>query len=293
VQAGRGAEGLVGAQQLQGKPLSYNNILDADAAWAVASDMPEGTVAIIKHTNPCGLAWAEDLLEAYDLALAGDPLAAFGGIVAANEPVDGSLARRIVDRFYEIVLAPAFSPEALETLEARPNLRVLALPPSPTQRLSWRSVVGGVLIQQADCVQPGELRQGRVVTRRAPTASEWQALSFAWRAVRYVKSNAIVLVRDESDGEAGAFALVGMGAGQPSRVASVEIAANRAGVRSQGAVLASDAFFPKADGIQAAARAGVGVIAQPGGSRGDPEAIAAADAAGMAMVFTGKRHFLH
>ncbi len=293
VQPGRKADGLVGAQQLQGKPLSYNNILDGDAAWAVASGLPEGTVAIIKHTNPCGLAHAVNLLVAYELALAGDPLAAFGGIVAVNAQVNGQLAQRIAERFYEIVLAPAFTPEALETLATRPHLRVLSLPPCPASGLAWRSVAGGVLIQQADRVDPGEVSQGRVVTHRAPTITEWQALSFAWRAVRHVKSNAIVLVRDEGEGETPRLGLVGMGAGQPSRVASVEIAVQRAGARSEGAVLASDAFFPKADGIEAAARAGVGAIVQPGGSRGDQETIAAADAAGMAMVFTGKRHFLH
>ena len=228
VQPGREAAGLVGARQLQGKPLSYNNILDADAAWAVASDFPPGTVAIIKHTNPCGLAQAADLgsagglLAAYELALAGDPLAAFGGIVAANAPLDGSLAERIVERFYEIVLAPAFRPEALQALAERPNLRVLALPLSSASGLSWRTVDGGVLVQQADRVQPGEVRQGRVVTRRAPTDREWRALSFAWRAVRHVKSNAIVLARAQGDTEPSRLALVGMGAGQPSRVASVE-----------------------------------------------------------------------
>jgi phosphoribosylaminoimidazolecarboxamide formyltransferase/IMP cyclohydrolase len=290
---GGGVAGLVGAQQLQGKPLSYNNILDADAAWAAASGMRDGTVAIIKHTNPCGLAWAEDPLAAYEMALAGDPLAAFGGIVAVNAQVGGPLAELIVEHFYEIVLAPTFSPEALEAFETRPNLRVLSLPPSPASGLAWRSVAGGMLVQQTDRVEPGEVRQGRVVTRREPTGTEWQALSFAWRAVRHVKSNAIVLVRQESQEDSGGLALVGMGAGQPSRVASVEIAVQRAGARAEGAVLASDAFFPKADGVEAAARAGVAAIAQPGGSRGDQEAIAAADEAGVAMVFTGKRHFLH
>jgi phosphoribosylaminoimidazolecarboxamide formyltransferase/IMP cyclohydrolase len=288
-----GDPGLVGAQQLQGKPLSYNNILDGNAAWAAVSDMPEGTVAIIKHTNPCGLAQAGDLAMAYDLALAGDPLAAFGGIVAVNAQVGSRLAQRIVERFYEIVLAQAFSPGALETLATRPNLRVLSLPPWAASGLAWRSVAGGVLVQQADRMEASEVRQGRVVTRRPPTDTEWQALSFAWRAVRHVKSNAIVLARDEGKREAPCFALVGMGAGQPSRVASVEIAVQRAGTRSEGAVLASDAFFPKADGVETAAHAGVKAIVQPGGSRGDQEAIAAADAAGMAMVFTGKRHFLH
>jgi len=284
--------GVASAQQLQGKPLSYNNILDADAAWAVASDFPPVTVAIIKHTNPCGLARADDPLVAYEQALEGDPLAAFGGIVAANTPVDGPLAQRLVERFYEIVLAPAFSDEALAILASRPNLRVLALPLSkPTSQLTWRSVVGGVLVQEADQVDEAEARQARVATRRQPTGEEWAALSFAWRAVRHVKSNAIVLAQGQTQGEA--LALVGMGAGQPSRVAAVEIAIERAGSRTEGAVLASDAFFPKADGVEVAAQAGVRAIIQPGGSLGDEQVIDAADAAGMAMVLTGSRHFLH
>ena len=290
------AAGLANAQQIQGKPLSYNNILDADAAWAVVSDFPPATVAIIKHTNPCGLARAGDPLVAYEQALAGDPLAAFGGIVAANTPVDASLAQRLVERFYEIVLAPAFTDEAVAILAGRPNLRVLALPlEEPATRLTWRSVVGGMLIQEADRVDGSEVNQARVVTRRQPTEQEWAALGFAWRAVRHVKSNAIVLVQGlaEDQALAEAAALVGMGAGQPSRVASVEIAIERAGSRAQGAVLASDAFFPKADGVEVAARAGIQTIIQPGGSLGDEEVIAAADAAGLAMVFTGSRHFLH
>jgi phosphoribosylaminoimidazolecarboxamide formyltransferase/IMP cyclohydrolase len=254
-------------------------------------------VAIIKHTNPCGLACAGSPLAAYDLALAGDPLAAFGGIVAVNVPVDGALARHVVERFYEILLAPDFSAEALAVLAARPNLRVLALPPSSASGLRLRSVEGGVLVQTADGLDDAEADQGRVVTRRAPSTGEWAALRFAWRAVRHVRSNAIVLA--QASPEPGSppapaqVALVGMGAGQPSRVAAVEIAVQRAGSRAPGSVLASDAFFPKADGVEAAARAGVQAIIQPGGSQGDEEAIAAADAAGLAMVFTGTRHFLH
>jgi phosphoribosylaminoimidazolecarboxamide formyltransferase / IMP cyclohydrolase len=292
---GQGAAGLVAARQLQGKPLSYSNILDSDAAWAVADSFGPAAVAIIKHTNPCGLAQADDPLLAYELALAGDPLAAFGGIVAVNVPVDGPLARRLVARFYEVILAPDFDANALEILSARPDLRLLSLPLDsgrgvPAARsLVWRSVTGGVLVQEGDGTAEGEVRQGRVVTGRRPTAEEWEALSFAWRAVRHVKSNAIVLAK----GEPGRLCLVGMGGGQPSRVASVEIAVERAGPRSQGAVLASDAFFPKADGVEAAIRAGVQAIVQPGGSVGDPEVIAAADAAAVAMVFTGTRHFLH
>jgi phosphoribosylaminoimidazolecarboxamide formyltransferase/IMP cyclohydrolase len=297
---GRPAGGLAAAEQLQGKPLSYNNILDAGAAWAVASDYQPVTVAIIKHTNPCGLGRIDDALElepatlaAYDLALAGDPLAAYGGIVAVNTPVGRALARRLTERFYEIVLAPEFSPAALEVLGARPNLRVLALPPSPDLDLQWRSAAGGMLLQEADRLDDAEVTGGEVVTRRSPRKQEWKALTFAWRAVRHVKSNAIVLARAGEGRTAGQTVLVGMGAGQPSRVASVEIAIQRAGHHALGSVLASDAFFPKGDGIETAARAGVRAIVQPGGSRGDDETIAAADAAGMAMVFTGSRHFNH
>jgi phosphoribosylaminoimidazolecarboxamide formyltransferase/IMP cyclohydrolase len=296
VRPGRSASGLVAARQLQGRPLSYNNILDADAAWAVANVFEPVTVAIIKHTNPCGLARAGDasaasasVLVAYELALAGDPVAAFGGIVAVNAPVDEALARRIIERFYEIVLAPEFSAEALDVLATKPNLRVLAVPPALGSGLRWRSVEGGMLVQEFDRLSGTEVGQGRVVSRRAPTDEEWAALAFAWRAVRHIKSNAIVLAQ----AQAGQIALVGMGAGQPSRVASVEIAVQRAGPRAEGSVLASDAFFPKADGVQVAARAGVRAVVQPGGSRGDGEVIAAADAAGLAMVFTGVRHFLH
>jgi phosphoribosylaminoimidazolecarboxamide formyltransferase/IMP cyclohydrolase len=313
---GQGKNGLVAAQQLQGKPLSYNNLLDASAAWTIASDFPPVTVAIIKHTNPCGLARADDPLAAYELALAGDPLAAFGGIVAVNATVDGPLARRVVERFYEIVLAPDFSAEGLEALAARPNLRVLALPfdrlragsfeleagafdkprgllPDLASDLAWRSIAGGVLIQETDRLDEAEVRQGRVVTRRAPTDAEWAALSFAWRAVRHVKSNAIVLAQGGTGQEPGRMALVGMGAGQPSRVAAVEIAVQRAGPRATGAALASDAFFPMPDGVEAATRAGVRAVVQPGGSQGDEAVIAAADAADVAMVLTGRRHFLH
>jgi phosphoribosylaminoimidazolecarboxamide formyltransferase / IMP cyclohydrolase len=284
---GAGPSGLVGARQLQGKPLSYNNILDADAAWQAASDFESAAVAIIKHTNPCGLARAATPLEAYEGALAGDPLAAFGGIVAVNVAVDSHLAQRIAERFYEIVLAPEYEAGALEQLAGRPDLRVLALPfEGPEARhLNWRSVTGGVLIQEPDRMSATEVREGEVVTQRSPDEAEWAALEFAWRAVRHVKSNAIVLAQGE--------ALVGMGAGQPSRVAAVEIAVERAGPRAAGAVLASDAFFPKADGVEAAVQAGVRAIVQPGGSRGDAEVISAADAAGLAMVFTGTRHFLH
>jgi phosphoribosylaminoimidazolecarboxamide formyltransferase/IMP cyclohydrolase len=295
-----GVTGLAAARQMQGKPLSYNNLLDASAAWSVAIDYQPVAVTIIKHSNPCGLAQIQDdggleqsTLAAYELALAGDPLAAFGGVVAVNAPVGGALARRLTERFYEIVLALDFSAEARDILRTRPNLRVLAMPPALAEELQYRSVAGGLLLQEPDHLDDSEVTGAKVVTRRAPSDAEWQALSFAWRAVRHVKSNAIVLARAGEAPAPGQSALVGMGAGQPSRVASVELAVQRAGSRARGSVLASDAFFPKADGIEAAARAGVRAVIQPGGSRGDGDAIAAADAAGLAMVFTGTRHFNH
>ncbi len=294
VRPGEGAVGLVGARQRQGKALSYNNILDAGAAWRVVADFSPAAVAIIKHTNPCGLARADDLLEAYRLALAGDPVAAFGGIVAVNTTVDEALAREIVERFYEIVLAPAFTEEALACLAAKPNLRLLELPLLAEQAQQvWRSVPGGMLVQEADRLSETEVREARVVSRRAPTAEEWETLDFAWRAVRHVKSNAIVLAQGQAPRPGSGQALVGMGAGQPSRVAAVEIAVKTAGERAAGSVLASDAFFPKPDGVEVAAAAGVTAIVQPGGSIGDEAVIAAADRAGMAMVFTGVRHFQH
>jgi phosphoribosylaminoimidazolecarboxamide formyltransferase/IMP cyclohydrolase len=291
--AGVPSSGLVSAQQLQGKPLSYNNILDGDAAWEVVRHSPLSTVAIVKHTNPCGLGCADDPVTAYELALGGDPLAAFGGVVALNASVDEQLAERIAERFYEIVLAPSISEEALALFAEKPSLRVLELSHSGSPGLSWRSVAGGFLVQEGDSVEETEIRHAQVVTTRSPDEDEWSVLDFAWRAVRHVKSNAIVLVQGRAAGYRGAMGLVGMGAGQPSRVAAVEIAVQRAGQRAGGSVLASDAFFPKADGVEVAARAGVRAIVQPGGSRGDEEVIAAADEAGMAMVFTGKRHFLH
>lgn len=293
-QPGQGATGLVGARQLQGKALSYNNILDASAAWRIIADFSPAAVTVIKHTNPCGLAHADDLLEAYRLALAGDPVAAFGGIVAVNTTVSEALAQQLVEHFYEIVLAPAFTDEALTRLSAKPNLRLLELPLLAEQtRQMWRSVPGGMLGQEADRLGETEVREARVVTQRAPTAEEWEALDFAWRAARHVKSNAIVLAQGQALRPSSGQALVGMGAGQPSRVAAVEIAVQAAGERAAGSVLASDAFFPKPDGVEVAAAAGVTAIVQPGGSIGDEAVIAAADQAGMAMVFTGVRHFQH
>ncbi len=278
---------LAQAVQLQGKELSYNNLLDADAALQAVQAFAEPTVAVIKHTNPCGLASNDNLIIAHEQARAGDPLSAFGGIVGVNRPVDGGLAEKLKKYFYEVIIAPDFSENALAILGAKTNLRLLkvasAQPSAPS--LEYRSVSGGLLVQATDQVANDDPSTWRVVSKLQPTAQQMEALTWAWRACALVKSNAIVLGQGRQ--------LVGMGAGQPSRVDSVLIAVRKAGEQAQGSVLASDAFFPKADAVQTAIDAGVTAIIQPGGSQGDPEVIALADAAGIAMVFTGTRHFKH
>ncbi|HEY1013308.1 MAG TPA: bifunctional phosphoribosylaminoimidazolecarboxamide formyltransferase/IMP cyclohydrolase [Herpetosiphonaceae bacterium] len=281
------AASLAAAEQLNGKELSYNNLLDADAALQVVRAFAEPTVAIIKHTNPCGLASGADLVAAHEQARAGDPLSAFGGIVALNRPVDGALAAKLKKYFYEVVLAPDFAAEALELLREKSNLRLLKVATGAPAAPGWdyRSIGGGLLVQRADPIHADDPASWQVVTKQAPTPEQLAALAWAWRACGFVKSNAIVL--------ASGTRLLGMGAGQPSRVDSVTIAIRKAGDAARGSVLASDAFFPKADGIEAAIKAGVAAIVQPGGSQGDPEVIAAADEAGIAMVFTGNRHFRH
>ena len=282
-----GSWGVGEARQLYGKEFSYNNILDADAAWRSVLEFEGPAVAVVKHTNPCGLALHDDVAEAYRRAYAGDPVSAFGGIVACNRPVTAAMAQAIREVFYEIVLAPEFEPEALEALRRKRNLRLLAMgeprrPDDPPMEL--RQVSGGLLVQTEDAVQ--ETADGwRTATRREPTPEESRDLLFAWKVARHVKSNAIVLAAGE--------ALIGMGAGQPNRVTSVRLAIGAAGERAKGTVLASDAFFPFADGVETAAAAGVTGVVQPGGSIRDQEVIDAADAAGMAMVFTGTRHFRH
>jgi phosphoribosylaminoimidazolecarboxamide formyltransferase / IMP cyclohydrolase len=285
---GRPPASLATARQLHGKELSYNNIMDADAAWGAATDFATPCVAIVKHTVPCGLATHDDLAEAYRRALSGDPLSAFGGIVAANRPIDGAAAAEIARTLFHIVIAPDFTPEALERLKKRRNLRLLACgDPTPidgARTLEARQVRGGLLLQTPDALDE-DPAAWRVVTRRAPTAEELAELAFAWGAVKHVKSNAIVITSERT--------LRGMGAGQPNRVVSVQLASEKAGAAARGAVLASDAYFPFPDGIETAAHYGVTAIAQPGGSVKDEECIAAADAAGLAMVFTGVRHFRH
>lgn len=285
---GAGANtGITWAEQLWGKELSYNNILDADAAWSVATDYAAPTVSIVKHTNPCGLASFDDVAEAYRRAFAGDPVSAFGGIVAVNRTMTAEMAEAMRGTFYEISIAPDYEEAALEILMKRKDLRILKakLPVTGTEvPLVYRRVKGGLLVQQADAL-PEDAVTLKTVTKRAPTDDEVADLLFAWRAVKHIKSNAIVLVKDRK--------ILGMGAGQPNRVTSVDIAVKRAGDKAKGSVMASDAMFPFNDSVMQAAAAGVTAIIQPGGSIRDEDSIKAADENGIAMVVTGTRHFLH
>ena len=282
--------GITWAEQLWGKELSFNNILDADAAWGAVTDFSAPTVAIIKHTNPCGLASHSDIAEAYRRAFSGDPVAAFGGIVASNRAVTPAMAEEMKSVFYEIVIAPEYEAKALEVLKRKKNLRILVaeLPPgydsAPAGYLDFRRVKGGFLVQGSDSL-PEDSVKLKTVTRRKPTKAEIEDLLFAWRAVKHVKSNAIVLAKDKT--------LLGMGAGQPSRIVSAQVAREKAGEKTVGSVLASDAMFPFPDVVEAAAEGGVTAIIQPGGSIRDEDSIKAADKHNIAMVFTGVRHFRH
>jgi phosphoribosylaminoimidazolecarboxamide formyltransferase/IMP cyclohydrolase len=282
--------GIGSAAQLQGKELSFNNLADADTAFECVRQFEEPACVIVKHANPCGVALGATLLAAYDGAYRTDPTSAFGGIIAFNRPLDGATAATIVERqFVEVIVAPGFEPEAREACARKENVRLLSTGSlaASNARLELRSVTGGLLVQGRDAgtVGPGELQ---VVTRRAPTPEEMQDLLFAWRVCKYVKSNAIVFARGR--------ATVGVGAGQMSRVYSTRIAAMKArdeGLDPSGAAMASDAFFPFRDGLDAAAEHGIRAVIQPGGSRRDSEVIAAADEHGIAMVLTGMRHFRH
>ncbi len=292
--------GVASARQLQGKQLSYNNINDTDAAFELVAEFdPAGraAIAIIKHANPCGVATGESLVSAYEKALACDPVSAFGGIVAMNRPLDAQAARAITGIFTEVIIAPDACDEAIAIVASKPNLRLLltgGLPDPRAPGRTVRSVSGGLLVQDRDNGQVGET-ECRVVTKRAPTPGEFADMLFAFRVAKHVKSNAIVYARDG--------ATVGIGAGQMSRVDSARIGAWKAGdaARAQelaepltrGAVVASDAFFPFADGLVSAVEAGATAVIQPGGSMRDAEVIAAANERGIAMVFTGMRHFRH
>ncbi len=278
--------GLGSAKQLQGKELSYNNLLDLDAALAIAACFPEPAAAVVKHGNPCGAASAPQLAAACEAALAGDPVSAFGAIIGLNREVDAKTATAIVADFKECVIAPAFSDAAREVLEVKPNLRLLATGPLDDYRpaAQLRSVAGGWLLQEGDTKTLDDA-DIKVVSDREPTEAEWGALRFGWRVVRHVRSNAIVLARGSRT--------TGIGAGQMSRVDSVRIAIEKAGDAARGSVMASDAFFPFRDSIDLAAAAGVTAIIQPGGSIRDDEVIAAANEQGVALVLTGMRHFRH
>ncbi len=277
--------GVAGARQLHGREVSFNNLMDADAAWRTVSDFAEPTAAVVKHANPCGLASHEDQAEAYRRAYEGDSVSAFGGIVGYNRTVTAATAAAMGPVFYEVVVAPGYEPEALKILRKKRNLRLLAVERTggaPSYDL--RPISGGLLVQTlgAATEDPAEWK---TVTNRAPSDAELRDLAFAWKAAKHIKSNAIVFAKDRT--------LVGTGAGQPNRVVSVHLARRTAGDKSRESVLASDAFFPFPDNIELAAEAGITAIVQPGGSIRDNEVIDAANQSNMAMVFTGVRNFRH
>jgi len=273
--------------QLGGKQLSYNNLLDLDAARLLMGEFQIPACVIVKHNNPCGVAVGSTGLEAYQRAFACDPMSAFGGVIVLNRPVDRPLAEALVEQFVEVLFAPAYDEDALTVLETKPNMRILEDRERRTANLlepALRQVVGGLLVQDRDfdLEDRGEMQ---VVTKRRPTDAEWSELAFAWRVCKHVRSNAIVLSKD--------LGTIGIGAGQMSRVDSVRLAIEKSRTEVTGAAMASDAYFPFPDGPQLALEAGVKAIIQPGGSVRDPEVVDAVDAAGGAMVFTGRRHFRH
>ena len=280
--------GVANSQQLHGKPMSYNNFIDADAARRAAFDFLEPAVAIIKHANPCGIAVGQDIEEAYRKAHATDPVSAFGGVVAANRRVTKEMAESLSEVFTEVIIAPEFDAEALSVLKEKANLRILVAPgPGPGHRVESHTISGGLLVQSIDTVQDigDSPANWKLVCGDAVSAATLGDLEFAWRACRSVKSNAILLAKN--------FGAVGIGMGQVNRIDSAHLAVSRAGERVVGSVAASDAFFPFADGLQVLLDAGVSAVVQPGGSVRDDEVIAAAKAAGVTMYFTGARHFFH
>jgi phosphoribosylaminoimidazolecarboxamide formyltransferase/IMP cyclohydrolase len=279
---GSGA-GVANGRQLQGKELSYNNIVDLQAAWDLAQEFDEPVVAIIKHTNPCGTATGKSLLEAYKKALECDPVSAFGGVIGVNRVIDGSAAEEMAKLFLEVIAAPGFDNDAKAKFAAKKNLRLVEVVPSD-QKWVLKNVSGGMLVQDAD-IRPLTDADLKVVTKRPPTPEEKRALLFGWKVCKHVKSNAILYVRDGQT--------VGVGAGQMSRVDSCKIGAMKAQLPLKGTVAASDAFFPFPDGVEEIARVGSTAIIQPGGSVRDQEVIEAADRHGMAMIFTSVRHFRH
>jgi phosphoribosylaminoimidazolecarboxamide formyltransferase/IMP cyclohydrolase len=295
INAAASASSLVNAQQLHGKELSYNNLLDLDSAWGMVRMLAEPAAAVIKHNNPCGGAIDERLSVAMRRALDGDPVSSFGSVIALNRAVDAATAEVLAepDRFVEAIIAPAFADDAFRILTTKPkwkaNVRLMQIEGSGfrvqgSDALQYRQIDGGFLVQESDALDDPEI-EWKVVTKKEPTAEQLAELRFGWAMVRHVRSNAITLSRQR--------ALVGVGAGQMSRVDSVELAIRKAGERSRGSVLASDAFFPFGDSIVLAAQAGVAAVIQPGGSKRDDEVIAACNEHRLAMVFTGRRHFKH
>ena len=294
-ESGRG--GIATAVQHHGKELSYNNYLDADAAWNAVNDFPDPSCVVVKHTNPCGVASRDDLVEAYHLAVLGDPMSAFGGIVAFNRPLDEALAKEIREfrnpsdgktrMFYEIVVAPSFTEDGLRVLKGKSkDLRIVEADPRSKGGRSLRQVGGGWLLQDSDDRGPDDIDLN-IVSKRQPSAKELADLKFAWRCVKHVKSNAITLAKDGR--------LLGMGSGQPNRVKSVDISMEKAGDEVKGAALASDAFFPFSwgDAVEQACQAGVSGIIHPGGSMRDQDGIDCCDKYGVTLIFTGTRHFKH
>jgi len=275
--------GVANGQQLQGKELSYNNIVDLQAAWDLAQEFEEPVCAIIKHTNPCGTATGKALLEAYKKALECDPVSAFGGVIGVNRPIDAAAAEEMAKLFLEVIAAPSFDEGAVSKFASKKNLRLVKIVDA-SQKWVLKNVSGGILMQDAD-VHPLQESDLKLVSKRSPTPEEKQSLLFAWKVCKHVKSNAIVFARDGQT--------VGVGAGQMSRVDSCRIGAMKAVLPLKGTVAASDAFFPFPDGVEEIAKAGATAIIQPGGSVRDAEVIEAADRMGLAMIFTGVRHFRH
>ncbi len=276
-------KGIAGAEQLHGKELSYNNLVDLDAAWQLVNEFEQPAVAIIKHTNPCGCAEQPVLADAYRKAYEADPVSAYGGVIGINRTVDEETARELAKTFLEAIAAPDYTSEALQLLTAKKNLRLMRVA-AGTDPLVVKSISGGYLAQTADLAKL-DRAQAVVKTKRAPSEQEWVALEFGWKVAKHVKSNAIVYARPGQT--------VGVGAGQMSRVDSVKLGAMKAVLPVAGSVVASDAFFPFADGVEEAVKSGATAFIQPGGSMRDEEVIAAADRLGVAMVFTGVRHFRH
>ncbi|MCM3667293.1 bifunctional phosphoribosylaminoimidazolecarboxamide formyltransferase/IMP cyclohydrolase [Mesobacillus subterraneus] len=277
---------VAAAEQLHGKELSYNNINDANAALQIVKEFPEPAAVAVKHMNPCGVGTGRDVFEAFSKAFAADPVSIFGGIIALNREVDADTARKLYEIFLEIIIAPSFSEEALEILTAKKNLRLLKVPfdGEAAKEITLSSIEGGLLLQEQDSygLEDAEIS---IPTKREPTDAEWEALKLGWKVVKHVKSNAIVVADKDST--------LGIGAGQMNRVGAAKIALEQAGKKAEGAALASDAFFPMDDTVEAAAKAGITAIIQPGGSVRDADSIKKADEYGITMVFTGVRHFRH